>query len=130
MATRSTIALEYADGTVDQVYCHWDGYLTDNGKILMEHWQDPFKVQKMMDMGAMSALGMEIGDCEFYGRDRGENDVGATRYINFQDYLENHESEEYDYILRTDGQWYVSFYLFEDFVPVSVALEQQERMTA
>ena len=40
MATRSTIALEFADGTVQQVYCHWDGYLDYNGKLLAEHYTD------------------------------------------------------------------------------------------
>ncbi len=37
MATRSTIALEFADGTVEQVYCHWDGYLDHNGALLRDH---------------------------------------------------------------------------------------------
>ena len=32
MGTRSTIALEFADGTVGQVYCHWDGYLSKIGR--------------------------------------------------------------------------------------------------
>jgi hypothetical protein len=142
MATRSTIALEYADGTVDQIYCHWDGYLAHNGKILMEHWQDPFKVQEMMDLGAMSTLGREIGEkhdfdapdslismCNFYGRDRGETDIGAKRFTNFQDYVENHQYEEYEYILRTDGQWYVCDYS-EKYVLLSVALEQQSKIDA
>ena len=139
MATRSTIALEYADGTVDQVYCHWDGYLSHNGKILMEHWQDPFKVQRMMDLGAMSTLGRDIGekhdfnadspDCTFFGRDRGESDVGAKRFASFDDYEENHQYEEFEYILRTDGQWYVSDHA-ADYVLLSVALEQQSQMAA
>jgi hypothetical protein len=136
MATRSTIALEYVDGTVDQIYCHWDGYLSHNGKILMEHWQDPFKVQEMMDLGALSILGEAIGEkhdfdddidnhvCTFYGRDRGETDIGAKRFTNFQDYVENHQYEEFEYILRNDGQWYVSGDS-GDYVLLSVALEQQ-----
>ena len=48
MGTRSTIALEYADGTVHQVYCHWDGYLEHNGRILQEHYLDPFKLQEQI----------------------------------------------------------------------------------
>jgi hypothetical protein len=117
MATRSTIALEYADGTVDQIYCHWDGYLDNNGKILLNHYQDPFKVQQLMELGDMSSLGAEIGeqhgfddrsdDCTFYGRDRGEPDTGAKRFKSFQDYVDNHQYEEYEYILRKDGEWYV-----------------------
>ena len=73
MATRSTIALEYADGTVDQIYCHWDGYLDNNGNILREHYMDPFKVQRLMDLGDLSSLGPNIGakhdfDCPQIGR--------------------------------------------------------------
>jgi hypothetical protein len=56
MATRSTIALEFADGTVQQVYCHWDGYLEHNGKILFESYQDPFKLRDLIDLGDVSVL--------------------------------------------------------------------------
>lgn len=125
MATRSTIALEYADGTIDQIYCHWDGYISHNGEILQAHYTDPFKVKQMMDLGDLSTLGVDIGEqhefdtvnnrdhedwCKFYGRDRGEQDVKARRFENWTDYVENHQYEEYEYCLRRDGQWYVSKY--------------------
>ena len=120
MGTRSTIALEYADGTVDQVYCHWDGYLDNNGKILYNHYTDPFKVQRLMDLGDISSLDTEIGDehefdsrgegTTFYGRDRGEEGTGAKRFKDFADYEKNHQYEEYEYCLRRDGHWYVSQY--------------------
>lgn len=132
MATRSTIALEYADGTVDQVYCHWDGYLEHNGRILFEHYRDPFKLQELMNLGDVSSLGINIGskhafspfegdkaDFEaaqaagattFYGRDRGETGTSAKRFKDFEDYKARHQYEEYEYILRKDGNWYVSQY--------------------
>ncbi len=122
MATRSTIALEYADGTVDQVYCHWDGYLSNNGELLSKNWRDPFKVQKMMNLGDLSSLGTDVGeehdfdsasqcsDCTFYGRDRGETGTVAKRFKDFEDYKDNHQYEEYEYILRRDGEWYVCQY--------------------
>ncbi len=135
MATRSTIALEYADGTVDKIYCHWDGYLDNNGKILFDNYKDPFKVQRLMDLGDVSSLGPNIGDkhdfdcpfpygtpeyvkwtdekrevTTFYGRDRGETGTGAQRYKDFADYRANAQFEEYNYILRKDGNWYVEFY--------------------
>ena len=119
MATRSTIALEYADGTVDKVYCHWDGYLAYNGKILFEHYSDPFKLRDLIDQGDLSSLDREVGskhdfdarvkgECTFYGRDRGETGVDARKFKDFADYEANHQYEEYSYILRTDGVWYVS----------------------
>ena len=134
MATRSTIALEYADGTVDQIYCHWDGYLDCNGIILHKNWQDPFKVQRLMDLGNLSSLGDDIGDqhdfnestddCTFYGRDRGEENTEARRFESYEDYRANAQSEEYNYILRRDGNWYVEFYGEFDGL-LSEALERQ-----
>ena len=137
MGTRSTIALEFADGTVEQVYCHWDGYLENNGKILFEHYSDPFKLRDLIDQGDMSSLGKVIGKkhpfgpaynetniekkakiqkevdeareagyTTFYARDRGE-DLTKEMFVDFQDYLAHHQYEEYEYILRKDGNWYV-----------------------
>jgi hypothetical protein len=133
MGTRSTIALEFADGTVEQVYCHWDGYLSNNGRILQEHYSNPFILRDLIDLGDISSLKSTIGtkhafsqfevpmDGEaydklygdmttFYGRDRGETGTGAKKFKDFADYAENHQREEYEYILRTDGKWYVSYY--------------------
>ena len=137
MGTRSTIALEFADGTVEQVYCHWDGYLDHNGKILAEHYIDPFKLRDLIDQGGISSLGKVVGQkhpfgpaynetniakkaqvqkevdeardagyTTFYARDRGE-DLTKEQFVDFQDYLAHHQYEEYEYILRKDGNWYV-----------------------
>jgi hypothetical protein len=46
--------------------------------------------------------------CTFYGRDRGETNCGAKRFKDYEDYVANHQYEEYEYILRKDGNWYVS----------------------
>ena len=135
MGTRSTIALEFADGTVHKVYCHWDGYLEHNGAILQEHYTDAFKLRDLIDQGDLSSLGtcigtqhpfsshesaedkaaheaaMAAGACTFYARDRGETGTSAKRFASFEDYLLNHQYEEYDYILRSDcGEpvWFVA----------------------
>jgi len=105
MGTRSTIALEYADGTVGQVYCHWDGYLDNNGQILYTHYQDPFKVRELLDNGDMSSLGSDIAGCTFY-KERGE-ECPQHMFTDYADYIREHQYEEYEYILRRDGNWYV-----------------------
>ena len=130
MGTRSTIALEFADGTVQQVYCHWDGYLSNNGVLLRDHYTNPFILRDLIDLGDISSLKPTIGtkhafsqfevpmDGEaydklygdmttFYGRDRGETGVDSKKFVDFQDYLVRHQYEEYEYILRKDGNWYV-----------------------
>lgn len=132
MATRSTIALEFADGTVGQVYCHWDGYLEHNGKILQSYYTDPFKLRELIDLGDLSVLHAELGEkhnfndeykdgCTFYGRDRSEDGINARYFKDFADYRANHQYEEYEYILRTDGHWYVADHS-DTYVPLADAL--------
>jgi hypothetical protein len=139
MGTRSTIALEYADGTVDQIYCHWDGYLDWNGKMLAEHYADPFKVRQLMDLGDMSTLQPSIGtqhafekapegECTFYKRDRNESGCEAKKFKDFADYKANHQYEEYEYILRNvDGNavWFVADHS-DRYVPLAEAFEAEK----
>jgi len=121
MATRSTIAMEQPDGRVMQIYCHWDGYLDHNGEILQEHYRDRAKVLALMYLGDISSLAPSIGEphdwdkcpegvCNAYGRDRGESGCEARVFKDFEDYKANHQYEEYEYIFRSDDQWYVSEY--------------------
>jgi hypothetical protein len=154
MATRSTIALEFADGTVQQVYCHWDGYLRNNGVILRDHYSDPFKLRELIDLGDLSSLRPEIGVqhkfspfdqkelsseefekqygemCTFYGRDRNETGTGAKRFKDYADYIENHQYEEYEYILRpVEGKavWFVKCHS-ADYVTLAEAFTKEEEM--
>jgi hypothetical protein len=147
MGTRSTIALEYADGTVEQIYCHWDGYLSNNGQILARHYSDPFKVRQLMDLGDMSSLGERIGtqhafdkapegECTFYLRDRKEQGCKAKKFKDYADYVENHQYEEYEYILRqVDGKavWFVADHdnvyetLEQAFIDEQDRIAQEER---
>jgi len=56
MGTRSRIGIEMPNHTVVSVYCHWDGYVEGNGKILVEHYQNRDDVQELIDGGSMSSL--------------------------------------------------------------------------
>ena len=152
MATRSTIALEFADGTVQAVYCHWDGYLAHNGHILQNHYSNPFILRDLIDLGDISSLRPQIGTkhdfshydsgytldeynelygemTTFYARDRGE-ELRVRKFKDYADYVENHQYEEYDYILRSvegEAVWFVSD---RDgaYVPlVSAILDEQDR---
>jgi len=143
MGTRSTIALEYADGTVEQVYCHWDGYLEHNGMILYKHYSDPFKLRQLMDLGDLSSLRPNIGtqhafdrapedECTFYKRDRKENGVSAKKFKDYEHFLIDGQWEEYDYILRNDNGvavWFVSDH-DGDFVPLADVLAEHLRESA
>ena len=155
MATRSTIAMEFADGTVQQIYCHWDGYLEHNGKILAEHYSNPFILRDLIDLGDVSSLRPTVGtkhafsklevpmDGEaydalygdmttFYGRDRGEDGVSAKKFKDFADYRANHQYEEYEYILRSvygEAVWFVADHS-DEFKPLLLALIDEAESVA
>ena len=154
MGTRSTIALEFADGTVEQVYCHWDGYLAYNGKMLLEHYSNPFILRDLIDLGDISSLKPTVGTkhafshfgtdmkqedydalygnmTTFYGRDRGEDGTGSKKFKDYADYIANHQYEEYEYILRSVGGEAVWFVADHDnvYVPlVSAILDEEDRI--
>jgi hypothetical protein len=137
MATRSTIALLRDDGTVAQVYCHWDGYLENNGELLVKHYDTPEKIEALLAHGSISSLGQVVGEKHpfdtydlsklspadqalaerakaegwtlYYGRDRGETDVDAKVYANLADYEANAQFEDYNYVFIY-GEWYYQSY--------------------
>jgi len=61
MSTRSNIIARCSDGLWRKIYCHWDGYLDHNGKVLFENYQDQKKIDKLLKLGSISSLGPEIG---------------------------------------------------------------------
>jgi hypothetical protein len=125
MGTRSTIALEFADGTVEQVYCHWDGYLSGVGAELVSDYSDPFALRELIDGGDMSSIGSPYTD-------RGE-ELCVRKFKDFADYKANGQDEEYDYILRyIDGKgvWLVRCYATDGkFVSFETAREMEELET-
>lgn len=62
MSTRSRIGIEDQEtGKVRSVYCHFDGYLDGVGQTLVDHYKDREKVEELIALGDLSALGEEIG---------------------------------------------------------------------
>ena len=154
MGTRSRIAVMH--GTVcKSVYCHWDGYLENNGRILQEHY-DSTKANQLVALGDLSSLRPNIGEkhafsqfeltpeqreqyeldhgdsCTFYGRDRGEAGCEWQVAHTFEEFLEQADGcgAEFYYVMR-DGVWYVgNFYsstaLYKTLTPLAQALETLE----
>ena len=131
MGTRSTIALEFADGTVEQVYCHRDGYLEHNGKILAGHYINPFKLKELLALGGFSSLEATVeGTATTAYTQRGE-ECRIEKYKDIEDYRENVGGEEYDYILcQREGKavWFVRSYATNgNWVSLEVAFEEQAK---
>lgn len=114
MGTRSRIAIQNADGTLESIYCHWDGYPSNNGVILQEHYQDETKVRELISLGDLSSLAPQTTPkgphsfedpeervCVAYQRDRGETEVGSRKSDNLKELIE-----------LTGGSWGEWLYVF------------------
>jgi hypothetical protein len=110
MSTRSRIAIENQDGTVDSIYCHFDGYVSSVGKTLFNHY-DQGKLEKLLELGDISVLKESTLDTIAYHRDRGE-DLHLTHYLSVEGLFENgfRSGEEYVYCLIKEGVWVFKSY--------------------
>ena len=152
MGTRSRIGVMHGD-KLKSVYCHWDGYLSHNGRILQDHY-DSAKANHLVSLGDISSLRSEIGvvhpfstwDTDmspaeyeaqfanmttFYGRDRGESGVDFTVDQSYAEFLSKDYDYEYYYIMN-DGVWYVGVaYNVDGMVPgqLYVLAEQLAKLT-
>ena len=121
MATRSLIGIKNSNphlpGEIDYIYCHWDGYPSHNGKILMENYTSYPQVMQLIELGDISSLGKEIGEqqdfnnvvnpdwCLAYHRDRGDELVD-DRYAESEDeFRAVGYGSEYKYLFK-NRKWY------------------------
>jgi hypothetical protein len=107
------IAFDNGD-SVYAIYCHWDGYPQHNGKILLENYDTIEKVEELLDLGNLSALGPEIGQqhpfnsndnnwCKAYGRDRGEKNQEAGTYATLSEACAAFGDSDYFYLFDGHG---------------------------
>lgn len=69
MSTRSRIGyFENDENVITSIYCHFDGYPSNNGKILFESYKDLASLQKLISGGNLSSL----NNLEYYTA-RGES---------------------------------------------------------
>jgi len=121
MATRSRIGYEMKSGSIRHIYSHWDGYPSNNGKLLVQHYNTYGKIKQLIDGGDISSLGPEIGEkhdfddqtvrdrmTTFYGRDRGEEGTKAKVSKTKASYANPSRDGDIEfYYLFKDGEWQV-----------------------
>ncbi len=120
MGTRSNIIVKYSDGKYHRIYCHWDGYPSNNGKILKENYNSQKRAEKVVSLGDLSALN-ESMECPeghdfenpidnysiVYGRDRGEKNVSSIIKDNLKEIIDNIDEVMIEYIYLWDGEKWI-----------------------
>lgn len=117
MATRSTITVKISENKYKTIYCHWDGYLSNNGLNLYENVTTKEKALALLEKGDMSSLRFDQdgNNISEYYKDRGEENTDAReiRDINQIDW------QGFNYLWE-DGQWKVD--VNDNFDPLIDAL--------
>lgn len=109
MATRGTIAVQHADGTVSQVYAHWDNYIEHTGKMLQKWYNTQEAAESLVALGDISTVENSVARTEYYCRDRGADNTGPNVFKDIREYVTEMDGQEFNYLFK-DGKWYVEHY--------------------
>jgi hypothetical protein len=106
MSTNSSIAVIGKDGSVVQIFCHWDGDIKRNGKLLFENYNTQEKAEELVLAGNLLSLGTTLEECK--------HEFSYTYYNHFKDYdsyyktfLEEDFDDEFNYYFDEHGIWNV-----------------------
>jgi len=129
MATRSIINVKVGN-VYHVIYCHNDGYIKHNGKILFNHYNSQELAEKLVSGGNLSILGASMdkpeshdfknpvkGFCLYYSRDRG--DEGCEMSVE----EEIVDTQEYLYVWN-GNEWRVSGRDYDD-ISLEEALKEE-----
>jgi hypothetical protein len=111
MATRATIACVNEDGTVHQVYHHWDGYLSGLGVQLLEY-KTLESVAELVSVGDMSYIGMPYTHQGM--------DLNISKFSNINEFFRHYDKQEYNYLFH-HGEWYVDFHESDGWIQMEKA---------
>jgi len=135
MSTRSLICIQ-KENEIDTKYCHWDGYPSNNGVLLLENYKEEHEVEELLvNDEYISSLGSTVEDTAYGGEQR---NVPYAREDNNRWLLEEDVIEggaecwaEYVYLFK-NGEWYVAE-LYENtkkcgFVLLEVVLDNDGKI--
>lgn len=118
MAT-SCIIGKKGNNIVRCIKCHHDGYLKHVGWLLNDHYEDPKKIDQLLELGDLETLGKSNECCRAYSsRDKGEDykNVKAQDVVfdNLSQYA-MHTGVNYVYLYDNEQWKYAKVEIFDEF---------------
>jgi hypothetical protein len=112
------IGVQRENGTIEAIYCHWDGYMSHHGPILLSAYNGPRKIEALIRQGDLSSLGSKLirdsggmpsadACTNVNGYGDGDADYSAKVYANLDDLRARQPWCEYFYIYGS-GRWWVT----------------------
>lgn len=81
MSTRSNIAhYNKETQTLTKIYCHHDGYMSYNGKILLEHYNTEQRVLELLKLGDLSSLNKYLSPEDYLKAVEDKKDLLPNKY--------------------------------------------------
>lgn len=100
MATRSNIGIRNLDGSVEVIYCHYDGYLEDVGKTLLTSYSDLKYLRELLKRGAIRNLDKEIEMC-------GPLNDPSMKFVSLEQLYHECNGSDIEYIYTFDEQYLI-----------------------
>lgn len=137
MSTRCGIALAEAEGGYTFVYCHFDGYPSGVGRVLLDCYPDRDSVARLVALGGMSVLGEIPADSDCPPEGVGPEDCcriyhepnhTAGDWAELRGKFANHWCDcEYLYVFTRSDGWKVFDPRRDEVSPLRLAVERDER---
>ena len=100
MSTRSNIGIINVDGSLEVIYCHFDGYLEGVGRVLLENYNTEEKVRELLSRGHVSSLETNLIDCKFYHE-------SSDKYSSIEEYNPDTLHIEYQYLYNVSTKEWI-----------------------
>jgi len=116
MSTNSSIGIKNENDTVTSIYCHFDGYLSGVGQVLLDHYNTEELTKSLIGLGDLSSVQERLNPNEdedhsfnkqikgitvAYHRDRGE-DFNQYKHDTERSFLKKPNI----HYLWKDGKWF------------------------
>lgn len=121
MSTNSYIAIKNDDKTIDYIYCHWDGYIENNGVLLQLYYNNKDRIRKLINLGSISSLEKKLNPDKTkphtkfnyqenvvisYARDCNE-ELKINHSKNIEEFIKVCKSASMEYVyLYNNTKWY------------------------
>jgi hypothetical protein len=107
MGTRSGIQVEISPGKTLAIHCHWDGYPSHVGRILLTNYNTQESAEELVRLGDLSSIKSTLDECErkepYHGM---PDDFHKPAEIPTGKIAPEKNDIAYQYQFK-NGQWYV-----------------------
>lgn len=106
MGTRSNIGIVNENGSIETIYCHWDGYPEWVGVILAMNYKDAETVKELISFGDRSSLHATPTFKDAYVYTQNAR-IETAKYASFEEYDQADKAgAEFVYLFQ-NGTWFI-----------------------